>query len=119
MTAAAQHKRAWSAGDTLTWQGGLYHFVRFDPEYPRAIVEDRDALVNDPYLAIDIRTAKRVTKDQLYKRAERQRRRDAGETRAELWLTQQQQSDLSAIMDALGLNQAEAICWAIGKAVGR
>lgn len=34
-------------------------------------------------------------------------------------LNQQHQSDLSAIMDALGLNQAEAICWAIGKAVGR
>lgn len=53
------------------------------------------------------------------KRAERQSRQQAGEKRAELWLTQQHQSDLSAIMDALGLNQAEAICWAIGKAVGR
>lgn len=53
------------------------------------------------------------------KRAERRTRQQAGEKRAELWLTPQHQSDLSAIMDAMGLNQAEAICWAIGKAVGR
>lgn len=60
-----------------------------------------------------------MTSDTLRKRAERQRRREAGESRCELWLTPQHQSDLSAIMDAMGLNQAEAICWAIGKAVGR
>lgn len=55
----------------------------------------------------------------IRKRAERLRRKEAGEVRCELWLTPQHQSDLSAIMDAMGLNQAEAICWAIGKAVGR
>jgi hypothetical protein len=45
--------------------------------------------------------------------------RDDGTKVVRVTLTPQHQSDLSAIMDSMGLTQAEAICWAIGKAVGR
>lgn len=106
---------AWKAGDKLTWSGERWTFWQFDPDYPRAICQS-DAL---RVCAIDITTAKRVDPATERKRAERRRRKEAGEVRFELWLTPQHQSDLSAIMDSMGLNQAEAICWAIGKAVGR
>lgn len=73
---------AWKAGERLTWHGGEYAFERFDPAYPRAICHDDKGRS----VAIDITTAKRIDPATERKRAERLRRKEAGEVRIEVWI---------------------------------
>ncbi|MCP5939789.1 hypothetical protein NL351_28155, partial [Klebsiella pneumoniae] len=61
MTSSALRKQAerpWKAGDKLTWRDERFTFLRFDPDYPRAMSwSEADGRV----VAIDITTAKRVS----------------------------------------------------------
>ena len=50
------------------------------------------------------------------KRAERQRRKEAGEQRVEVWLSGQSMFDLS-LVEGLGLTRSEAVAYALRVAV--
>jgi len=57
-----------------------------------------------------------MTSDTIRKRAERLRRKEAGEVRVEVWLSGQAMFDLSLVED-LGLTRSEAIAYALRVAV--
>ena len=80
---ALERKHEWKGGDGLSWCGEHWHFLRFDPAYPRAMCQ---AEKGGRVVAIDIRTAKHVFASVERKRQERQRRKEAGEVRVEVWL---------------------------------
>lgn len=50
-----------------------------------------------------------MTPNAQHKRAERERRRKAGERRVELWLDDAAQKDLAAIMQS-GMTKEDALC---------
>jgi len=57
-----------------------------------------------------------MTSDTIRKRAERLRRKEAGEVRVEVWLSGQSMFDLS-LVEGLGLTRSEAVAYALRVAV--
>lgn len=96
---------AWKAGDKLTWSGERWTFWQFDPDYPRAICQSESLRV----CAIDITTAKRVDSATERKRAERQRRKEAGEQRVEVWFDVTTLARLDRIASKLDVPRGPAL----------
>lgn len=96
---------AWKADDRLVWCGGEYVFERFDPAYPRAICHDDKSRS----VAINITTAKRIDPATHRKRAERLRRKEAGEVRIEAWIVQSTVVRLDAFAKENSLTRSEAV----------
>ena len=61
-------------------------------------------------------TLSRRAAETANKRAERQRRKEAGEVRVEVWLSGQSMFDLS-LVEGLGLTRSEAVAYALRVAV--
>lgn len=51
-----------------------------------------------------------MTPNAQHKRAERERRKAAGDRRVELWLDDAAQKDLAAIMKEQGMTKEDALC---------
>lgn len=98
-------KDGWLEGYPLLWCDEPFTFVRFDPAWPRAICKRPD----DSECAIDIRTATPISTDSHRKRAERQRRREAGYKRVECWLSAEDAAWVNKESQRLGLSASGVI----------
>lgn len=98
-------KDGWLEGYPLLWCSEPFKFVRFDPAWPRAICKRPD----ESECAIDIRTATPVSSATHRKRAERLRRKEAGEVRIEVWIDEITGVRLDAFAKENSLTRSEAV----------
>lgn len=107
MTPNAQHKRAadWQAGDFLKMGDRTYEFIEFEPAYPRAKARDHFGSI----AFIDVSRQQPARTNAEHKRAERERRKAAGEVRCEVWLDDVAQKDLALLMKEQGMTKEDVL----------